>query len=228
MTNVGPAATPESSPYHDAQLIDIGVLERAERNVTSWRRAFFCACIALMVALTVVAVLATKDHVEALVYKEDTAGDIALMGATSANHTPSNAAVVHQLTQWIQDVRDIPDDPDVVDRNATSVLSMTAANSPALDAYREFILADNPKKLAKEGYRRSVGSVEVDQLTQNTYRIAWTESLSRDGSNKRKTSYSGAVTLAQDPEVPNDPLVGQDNPAGVIIESYEMRWSVLR
>jgi type IV secretory pathway TrbF-like protein len=228
MTNVGPAGAPESSPYHDAQLIDIGLLERAERNVTSWRRAFFCSCIALMVALTISAVLATKDHIEALVYKEDAAGDIALMGATSANHAPSNAAVVHQLTQWIQDVRDIPDDADLVDRNATSVLSMTAANSPALDAYREFILTDNPKKLAKEGYRRSVGSVEVDQLTQNTYRIAWVENLSRDGSGKRKNSYSGAVTLAQDPQVPSDPLVGQDNPAGVLIESYEMRWSVLR
>ena len=221
---------PGDSPYTDARLIDIALLDREQRHATSWRRAFFASVAFGFVILVLALVLATKDHTEAVVYKEDASGDIALIGLSSHNNTPTDLALKHQLTVWIQSVRDIPgSDDDLINRNAQTVLYMTDANSPAYTKYRQFIVDDNPKTLAARGYRRTVSSVDIARLADLTYRIAWQEKLvSGTGQLGQTSTFSGTVYLAQPPTVPSDPVVGQYNPAGVLIKDFDMNWSVLK
>ena len=224
-------ATAGENPYTDARIIDIGLLEREQRHATSWRRAFFASIVLGFLVVVAVLVLATKDHTEAVVYKEDASGDIALIGLSSHNRAPTEPALKHQLTVWLEAVRDIPGtDDDLVNRNAQTVLYMTSAGSPAYTAYRNFIVLDNPKKLAKRGYRRTVSDVEVNKLADLTYRLAWHERLRTGDDDVRGSieTYSGTVYLAQPPQVPNDPLVGQFNPAGVYIKDYDMNWGILK
>lgn len=220
------------SSYRNAQLVDIGLLQRSERNASSWRRFAFGLIGILLIVVVIALVLATKDHVEGVVYRENVAtGDLALVGMTSKNQTPTDASIKHALTLWIQVVRDIPpgNDRQLVNRNAQAALYMIDRGSPAYDAYRTFIHDDNPLDLAKKGYARTVLDVEVDKLTDLTYRIAWHESLVSGKNGTPTTStYSGTVTLAAAPRVPSDQLVGQYNPAGVFIQDFDMRWSVLR
>ncbi len=218
------------SPYTDARLIDIGLLEREQRHAASWRRAFFATIALCFVAMVIALFLATKDHTEAVVYKEDASGDIALVGLSSHARLASDAAVKHQLTVWLQAVRDIPGaDDDLVNRNAQTALYMTASNSPAYTAYRNFILADNPKKLAKRGYRRTVSDVDVSRLADLTYRLSWRERLQLNGQNvPQSQANTGTVYLGGPPTVPSDPVVGQYNPAGVYIKDFDMNWSILK
>ena len=132
---------------------------------------------------------------------------------------------------WLEAVRDIPGtDDDLINRNAQTVLYMTSADSPAYTSYRNFIVVDNPKRLAKRGYRRTVSDVEVNKLADLTYRLAWHERLRTGDDDTRGAveTYSGTVYLAQPPLVPNDPLVGQYNPAGVYIKDYDMNWGILK
>jgi type IV secretory pathway TrbF-like protein len=218
--------------FRNSQLVDIGLLQRSDRSASAWRRLCF-ALLGIMLLIVIIAlILATKDHVEGLVYRENVAtGDLALVGMTSKNALPTDASVKHALVFWIQAVRDIPPGRDkaLVNRNAQLALYMIDRGSPAYDAYRTFIHDDNPLDLAKKGYSRTVLDVEVDKLTDLTYRIAWHESLQSGGQGTPTTSaYSGTVTLAAAPRVPSDELVGQYNPAGIYIQDYDMRWSVLR
>jgi type IV secretion system protein VirB5 len=223
------AGTDLDSPYTDARVIDIGLLEREQRHAASWRRAFFGAVAIAFISLVTSLVLATKDHTEAVVYKEDTSGDIALIGLSSHARVPSDEAVKHQLTVWLDAVRDIPGaDDDLINRNAQTVLYMTASDSPALAAYRNFIIADNPKKLAAEGYRRTVGDVDVSKLADLTYRLAWREKLRAAGGKPQEQTFTGTVYLVGDPTVPNDPVIGQYNPAGLFIKDFDMNWSILK
>jgi type IV secretory pathway TrbF-like protein len=215
----------------NSQLVDIGLLQRSERNGSAWRRATFAVAGILLLTVVVCLILATKDHVEGLVYREDVSGDLALVGMTSKNQVPAEKAVVHQLTLWIQAVRDIPPGNDrlLVNRNAQTALYMIARQSPAFEAYREFIHDDNPLELAKKGYTRTVQDVEIDKLTDLTYRISWHEALQSGQQGTPTTAtYNGTVTLAALPRVPSDPLIGQYNPAGIYIQNYDMRWSVLK
>ncbi len=221
------------SPYLDARLIDMGLLEREQRHATSWRRAFFATLGLCFVTLVIALFLATKDHTEAVVYKEDANGDMALIGLSSHARIPSEPAVRHQLVVWLEAVRDIPGaDDDLINRNAQTALYMTTADSPAYNAYRTFIYADNPKVLSAHGYRRTVVDVDVSRLADLTYRLTWHERLRQGGSNPdglpQGNTYTGTVYLAAPPEAPSDPLVGQFNPAGVYIKDFDMNWSVLK
>ena len=221
--------TNSDSPYADARVIDIGLLEREQRHAASWRRAFFGAVAIAFIALVTSLVLATKDHTEAVVYKEDASGDIALIGLSSHARVPSDQAVKHQLTVWLDAVRDIPGaDDDLINRNAQTVLYMTASDSPALTAYRNFIVADNPKKLAAQGVRRTVGDVDVSKLADLTYRLAWREKLRMGGGKSQDQTFTGTVYLIGDPAVPSDPVIGQYNPAGLYIKDFDMNWSILK
>jgi len=199
----------ERNPYVDARLIDIGLLEREQRHATSWRRAFFVVVALCFASVVVALVLATKDHTEAVVYKEDSSGDIALIGLSSHARIASDAAIKHQLTVWLEAVRDIPgSDDDLINRNAETVLYTTLANSPAYTEYRNFILQDNPKKLSQHGWRRTVTDVDISRLADLTYRLSWHERLrsSSEGTPVGQT-FTGTVYLADKPLVPNDPLV---------------------
>lgn len=218
------------NPYTDARLIDLGLLEREQRHATSWRRAFFGMVMLCFASIVVALVLATKDHTEAVVYKEDASGDIALIGLSSHTRQASESAIKHQLTVWVQSVRDIPGtDDDLINRNAQTVLYMTLSSSPAYTAYRNFILASNPKHLAQRGWRRTVTDVDVSRLADLTYRIAWHEKLRSNASSPPEIqTFSGTVYLANNPLVPNDPVIGQSNPAGVYIKDFDMNWSILK
>ncbi len=220
------------SSFRNAQLVDIGLLQRSERTSSAWRRFAFAELGIMLLVVIIALTLATKDHVEGLVYRENVAtGDLALVGMTSKNELPTDASVKHALVFWIQAVRDIPPGHDkaLVNRNAQLALFMIDRGSPAYDSYRTFIHDDNPLDLAKKGYSRTVLDVEVDKLTDLTYRLAWHESLQSGGRGVPTTSaYSGTVTLAASPRVPSDQLVGEYNPAGIYIQNYDMRWSVLR
>lgn len=225
------ASVPDGeSPYTDARLIDIGVLEREQRHATSWRRAFFATAVLSFVVVVIALVLATKDHTEAVVYKEDTNGDIALIGLSSHARLASDEAIKHQLTVWLQAVRDIPgSDDDLINRNAQTVLYSTLSDSPALTEYRNFVLEDNPKKLAQRGWRRTVTDVDVSRLADLTYRLSWHERLrSSVNATPVAQTFTGTVYLADKPLVPNDPLVGQYNPAGVYVKDFDMNWSILK
>ena len=226
----GESVVSGNNPYTDARVIDIGLLEREQRHATSWRRAFFGAVAIAFIGLVLALVLATKDHTEAVVYKEDSSGDIALIGLSSHARIPTEEAVKHQLTVWLDAVRDIPGaSDDLINRNAQTVLYMTAADSPAYAAYRSFILADNPKKLAEQGVRRTVTDVDVSKLADLTYRLAWHERLrmNANGSVQLQT-FNGTVYLVGDPTVPNDPVIGQVNPVGLYIKDFDMNWSILK
>lgn len=211
--------------YLAADAVEKSELDKANRNATSWRRAFFVAVAFVAGALLLALVLATKDHTEGIIYVQDDAGHLALMGRTGTNVTPSDPAVKNALTQWIGCVRNVPgNDPDLANLCATTVLTMTAKGSVAEDSYRRYLQANNPLALAKQGMIRTVTSVEVNKLTTLTYRVAWKEAERSNGSDARYTDHVGSVTLAQPPRVPNDPTIGTYNPSGLFMQSLDMPW----
>lgn len=223
------APSSDANPYTDARVIDIGLLEREQRHATSWRRAFFGAVAIAFLGLVLALVLATKDHTEAVVYKEDSSGDIALIGLSSHARIASEQAIKHQLTVWLDAVRDIPgSNDDLINRNAQTVLYMTQSGSPAYTAYRNYILSSNPKKLATQGVRRTVTDVDVSRLADLTYRLAWHERIQRGSGSATTETYSGTVYLVGTPVVPNDPVIGQVNPVGLYIKDFDMNWSILK
>src|ERR1700678_1581429 len=79
--------------YTNAQLVDIGTLERAYRETDSARRQTTISWSIAILCLLIAAVLAMKDHTEALVYRENGSGQIILMGYAGMNRTPTTLTV---------------------------------------------------------------------------------------------------------------------------------------
>ena len=216
------------NPYLDPTLIEYSLLDRQIRTTQSWRRAFFLSVIVVILSVGVSFVLATKDHTDALIYKEDSSGDIALMGLAGTRARPTENSVKNALAAWIKDARTIPgDDPDLVQQNFLGLMSMTANSSDAQRALQSRVVSENPLSLGKRGYRRTVLRVEVNQLSDLTYRIAWNEAVRQGSGSGVARDYSGTVTLAQRPSSPTDPLIGQLNPSGVFVNSFDIAWSTI-
>jgi type IV secretory pathway TrbF-like protein len=229
-----PFGSPPGVPSHfNDQLIDIGILQRVLRSEAAWRRAFTIMAFFGLLMGAGFLVEATKSHTEAVVYKEDVSGDIALIGLTSKNQDPSEPAIVNALRIFISAYRAIPpgdghNNKDVIELNAKQVEVMTDHDSPADVTYRAFLHDDNPIDLSKKGYARTVTDVEVDKIADLRYRISWRESL-RNGTNSqpKTTSYAGDVQLAAAPKVPSDWRLGQINPTGLYVYDTDLRASVL-
>jgi type IV secretory pathway TrbF-like protein len=217
----------------DGATVEYDLLIRAERNGAAWRRAFWAALLLAVFGLLYGLYALSRVHPEAIVYHEDRSGDIALMGRALDNQTPALPSVKRQLGEYIAAWRTIPgDDSDLAQQNAALVAAMTVRGSASFQHYADFVdpkkKKQNPLDLGKRGFRRTVAQpVEVNKLTDLTYRIAWKEQLRQGDGDARVESYFGTVTLAQPPRAPSDPLMGALNPAGIFVVNDDLPMSLI-
>lgn len=209
-----------------AQRRDLSETERAIRNETWWRRISFTLAVLFLLSLVDNGILASRSHVDALVY-DRTASGLVETGLASHDNTPTTDDVKNAIATWIMAMRDIPSDPTMVDRNAQVILAMTQANSQAFKQFQVlFGVLANPKELSKRGYVRTVQlPVSVTADTSLTFHVVFTEVTTyRDGTPQTAT-WQGSVTLAQPPKIPTNPQVGLLNPAGIIIRDFDIPWT---
>lgn len=213
----------------DGDLVEYSLLDNERRTAQSWRRAFFSSMLVIVGMLSLVFFLTTRDHsTPPMLYKEDASGDIALIGAAGSNLHPADLSVKHQLALWLTYIRGIPgDNADLVNANVNKMFTMIQKDSQATVAARDYLTTQNPLTFAKAGITRTIIKVEVSKVGDLAYRIAWQERTSKRGSPDPYQAFSGTVQLAQPPAVPADPVIGQENPAGIYIKSYDLPWSTL-
>ena len=223
-SRVPPKKPTDNEPYTDAQLVDVGIAERAFRTIAFQRRIIVLEAFVVVLALLVSTVLASKDHTSALVYREDgSAGRMQLMGYAGVNRTPTELSVENQLIQWIQDVRDVPgNDVQLATRNKNAALLMISRGSLAESQLNANFQANDPAKLSKT-QTRTVTHAQINKLSDLTYQIVWTEQSTDQSGNGAAANYQGTVTLAQAPAAPADTVLGQVNPAGVFIANYSLK-----
>ena len=166
---------------------------------------------------------ATPETVNALKreFLDQTVGDV-------ATKERADESVKHQLALWLTYIRGIPgDNADLVNANVNKMFTMIQKDSQATVAARDYLTTQNPLTFAKAGITRTIIKVEVSKVGDLAYRIAWQERTSKRGSPDPYQAFSGTVQLAQPPAVPADPVIGQENPAGIYIKSYDLPWSTL-
>lgn len=212
----------------DASTVEFSLLDAANRSAQSWRRAFWFALLLAVAAFGLALVLATKSHTEGVIYKEDAAGDIALIGLSATNGRASDLTLKKEFASWLTYVRTISNDQDLADFDADRALAMTAPDSQANTDLHTFYRTQNPKHLARTGFTRTVTDVEVSFLTASTIHLAWKETLRNNDGSPRYNTYSGTVYLAQAPHVPDNPQLGKKNPAGIFIAKYDLPWGTLQ
>lgn len=224
------ATRPAGDDYTGDDAVEYSLLERALREADSWRRAsfvtfFFAGLLAIGLMIAV-----TKSKTEAWTYVERADGAIIQVGPAVQNEHPALPGIKHQLIAWITDMRTIPDvrDLELAAKYANDAFYMVAKGSAAFDEQTAYFRSQNPLTLARAGYLRSiVGTPEVTQLTALSFRIAWKESLRHGDNNAVLTDFTGVVTLIAPPKIPDDPIIGSINPAGVYIDGMDMRWGLL-
>jgi len=213
----------ESNPYRDAQLVDIGIAERAFRANDSLRRQNTIQGFSLLIALLALAILATKDHTQAIVYHEDAKnGTITYMGVAGVDTTLALNTVEKQLGLWIEYVRDISSDPDFNRRSRNEAMIMVAKGSQAQNSLSIFFDQNDPTKLGKS-IHRIVTRQAVNRITDISYQVVWTEQTTDADGNSTQASYQGTVTLQAVPQANSDSVLGPANPAGVYIAQYDLK-----
>ena len=147
------------SPYGDAQLIDVSVLDSAESERDSWRHAFFGSLLVVLILGVGNALSITKDHTEVLVYGQDaTSGkNMRLLGYADHVKPAADNAIAQQLGLWVTDVRTVTglDDP-LIDEMQQTAQKMIERPSQAWNDYVDFIQANNqannPKLLGAQAH----------------------------------------------------------------------------
>jgi len=219
-----PGAPGDFSAYTNAQLVDIGIADRAHRAERKSTRIMIGTFVVLLASLLTNVILASKDHTSALVYRDDDAGHRTALGLAGTNTTSSAATVESELRQWVAWVRDVPaGDVQLATLNQNDARLLVARGSVADQTMQALDNGPNaPAKLVKRQLNRLVVNQQVNKLTDLTYQIIWTERTFDSAGTPTSATYQGTVTLASAPIAPADPVYMQINPGGVFISSYNL------
>lgn len=215
-----------ADPYAEAQISDLGELQRAYRNADSWRRIASAAILAVLSLIVVCALLASHYQRDVLVYRESTHG-LSYEDEAIQTRTPSQLAVEAQLTAFVKAIRNVPGiDYALVDQNVLLALQMTADVAPE-HAHQDMVayfldVAHNPKLLGKDGMIRTVlDPVIASPVSSQTWTISWAEEMREPGQKPKRSFHQGTVTIAES-MIPTDPQVAAINPAGVEVVQYDL------
>jgi type IV secretion system protein VirB5 len=201
------------SPYEKALDLWTERLASARLQASSWRFAaagLACVCLALGLALTVVA---GRAQVTPWIVQADRLGET--VTTSSQAGPPSDARIAYFLARFVKNVRSLSTDPVVVRANWTDALGyVTARGARMLDDY-----AADARPFMRVGLRSvTVEIIYIVRASANSFEIRWRENSYGKIANCKL--YTGVAEITLKPANSADVL---KNPIGFYIDSF--RWS---
>lgn len=211
--------TPEpETPYQRASQVWDERIGSARVQARSWRYAFFGA-LGLSAALTAALIWQNaRGTIVPWVVEVDRLGEARSVAPAEAGFNPSDPQIAFHLARFIEHVRALPDDPVVVrtnwlraydfvsDRGALALNDHARSNDPFAMVGREQVAVD---------------VTSVIRASPQSFRVAWTERLYRDGALAETSRWTAILGVAVQP--PRTPHALSKNPLGILVTS--INWS---
>ena len=124
-------------------------------------------------------------------------------------------AIVFQIRTFVNNIRSISIDPQVVYNNIDATFSMvTATYAPILT---NMLRANSPFPLVGR-VRRTVEIETIIRITESTYQVDWIETSIAHGGQPTNQRLRGLITIRL---IPPTPDIIRNNPLGIFIDAFE-------
>ena len=191
------------------------------RLLRAWQLVAFLLVVANVVLASGVVRAALASRYVPYLVEVDPQGNTTYTGPIEAVDTPEERLVLHQLRNFVWNLRVVVNDPAAQQELvARSYALADGALRTKLDEH--FSLPENdPRRIAPRA-SRSVERITLLRLpgTENTYQVQWTEATRERSAYAlvQETSYQGLLTLTPARRLPAEALLY--NPLGVLVTEF--------
>ena len=219
----------ELSPAEKAKRIWDDRIGNAVMQAYSWRMCTFGLVVTLFFAIGALIYMSNKSmYLPYVVTVEKESGKVEFAGVVSpsSSYIPQEEVIEYFIRQFVENIRNIPYDPDVWDYNWTKAFHyMTKDAERELGEKRKI---ENPYvKLLKSTTTAKITTViPVSKQSENiqegnqTYQINWEEAETDKSSGTIViTPYRGIITVTY--IQPNDKEVAVHNPLGIYVADFK-------
>jgi type IV secretion system protein VirB5 len=206
------------TPYQRAAQVWDDRIGSARVQARNWR----LACLG---AVSVSGILAggliwqnARGSIVPWVVEVDKLGEATAIGPAAALYKPSDPEIAFHLARFIEQVRDIPDDPIVLRTDWLRAYDFTTEKGAL--ALNDYARTNDPfAQIGKVQVAVDVSS--VIRASADSFRITWSERHYQDGSLAGTERWSAIVTTVIQPPRTADAL--RKNPLGLFVNA--INWS---
>ncbi|HYN63691.1 MAG TPA: conjugal transfer protein TrbF [Candidatus Limnocylindrales bacterium] len=217
-----PLTTPTGvleTPYLRAQQVWDDRIGSARVQARNWRFMALGGLVANLLLGGGLIYQSLKAQVVPYVVEVESQGEVRAVGPAAVLYRPSQAAIQHQVREFVRTIRGLATDPIVVRERWLQVYAgVTPRGATLLNSYaRE---RDPFGKVGKVSI--AVDVQRVLPLTETSYDVQWTETTyDANGVKMEDAKYSGlfAVRMQQ----PRTAQALKENPLGIYIDTFA--WS---
>ncbi len=216
-TSYGKSPEPET-PYQRAAQAWDDRIGSARVQAKNWRLMAFGSLILSAGLAAALTWQSTRGTIVPWVVEVDKLGQTEAVAPATAGIRPTDPQIAFQLSEFISNVRSIPNDAVVVRGNWLKAYDFTTdKGAQALNGYAQ---ANDP--FSKVGTTQvAVEVVSVIRASPDSFRITWIERAYSSGQLAATQRWSAIVTLVIDP--PHDPDRLRKNPLGIYVNG--INWS---
>lgn len=191
-----------------------------DRQIVKWQRIAY-ACIATTFASVLcVTYIGTKStFIPYIVHVDEKTGYVQAIGAlTQRNEKPTDAEVTYFLSRFVEGMRSIPLDKNVLQTNVNRAVRFMSPE--AAKKYKNLYMDSFTKKIGKEVSKVTVLSCLPVSNAKDTYTVRWKESVTgaSTGGTPEDRYYSGNFTVETKKISKKEELVY--NPIGLYITDF--------
>lgn len=186
-----------------------------------WQRiAFISMAIAAISVVGVVYTATRSSFIPYVVTVDSNTGYATSLGAlTEVDHTLTDAEINYFLSHFVEKIRSIPLDEEVLKRNMEE--SVPYLTDDSAKKFKDLYLSEFSQKIGTGKNRVHIISVQPVAKSADTYQIRWTESFSPLGTGTvKETHYTGIFKIRQESTKDKEQL--KINPLGIMIEDFSI------
>ena len=217
-----PLTTPTGvleTPYLRAQQVWDDRIGSARVQAKNWRLLALSCILANLLLGAGLVYQSLKAQVIPYIVEVDSQGEVRLVGPAAVLYRPSQAAIQHQVREFVRTIRGLATDPIVVRERWMQVYAgVTPRGANLLNSYaRE---RDPFGKVGKVSI--AVDVQRVLPLTETSYDVQWREATyDAQGVKTEDATYSGIVAVVM--QQPKTAQALKDNPLGIYVDTFS--WS---
>ena len=201
--------------------ITANILAMKDIQIVKWQRIAMAMTMVTAISVAVTGYVSTRStFIPYMVSVDEQTGYVNSLGAlTEVNHDPTDAEIAYFLSRFVEGIRSVPADTDLLSEQVTRVTKLLTTDSAK--KFKGSYLQDLTKKIGS-GQINRVKVLSVNPIKgTDSYQVRWEElEPTSTAGQVRGVAYAGTFSIEHKPV--RDKELLKDNPLGLFIKDFSI------